>query len=55
MMISFIMKTWQRLEGSKFQWYCKPLYKQRIMPSVLSIPINLNEIQFEKKCLKIIV
>ena len=40
---------------SKSQWYCKPLYKQRIMPGVLLIHIGLNEIQFETNGLEMIV
>ena len=37
------------------QWYCKPLYKQRIMSVVLSIPIGFNAIQFETNGFKMIV
>ena len=43
------------MESSKFQWYCKPLYKQRTMPGMLFIPMNLNKIQLKNNCLKMIV
>ena len=38
-----------------FQWYCIPLYKQRIKFGVLLIHIYLNVIQFETNGFKIVV
>lgn len=44
-----------RLEDVKFQWFSKHLYKQRIIPVVLLLPIDLDLIQFFTNGIKMTV